>query len=70
MGNNHETRQASEMGFLRRVKRCSELDRIRSEAKREKLQVFNLNETLKDYKQRWKEYLQRMSISRVGQTSL
>ena len=31
---------------------------------RKELQVFNLNEKLKDYKQRWEEHLERMSDSR------
>ena len=35
------------MAFLRVVKRCSKLDRVRNEAIREVLQVFNLNEKLK-----------------------
>ena len=37
-----------------------------NEAIREELQVFNLNEKLKDYKQRWKEHLKRMSDSRLA----
>ena len=36
--------QASEMAFLRRVKRFYKLDSIRNEAIREELEVFNLNE--------------------------
>ena len=44
--------QASEMAFLRGGKRCSKLDRIKDEAIREELQVFNSNEKLRDYKQR------------------
>ena len=43
---------------------CSKLDRIKNEAIREALQVFNFNENLKDYKQRWKERLERMSDPR------
>ena len=31
-------------------KRCSKLDRMKNEVIREKLQLFNLNEKLKDYK--------------------
>ena len=40
--------RALKMAFLRGVKRCSKLDRIRNEAIREELQVFKLNEKLKD----------------------
>ena len=57
--------QASETAFLRGVKRCSKLDRIRNEPTREELEVFNLNEKLKDYKQRWKEHLERTLYSRL-----
>ena len=54
------------MAFLRGVKKCSKLDRIKNEAIREELQVFNLNENLKDYNQRCKEHLVRMSDSRLA----
>ena len=43
------------MAFLRGVKRCSEPDRTKNKAIREELHVFNLNERLKDYENRWKE---------------
>ena len=36
--------QGSEMAFLRGVKRCSKLVRIKNEPTREELQIFNLNE--------------------------
>ena len=52
------------MTFLRGVERCSKLDPIRNEAVKGELQVFNLNEKLKDYKQRRNEQLERMSDSR------
>ena len=57
--------QITEMTFLRGLKRCSKLDRIRNEATREKLQVFNLIEKLKDCKQRWKEHFERISDSKL-----
>ena len=37
------------MAFLRGVKSCSKLDRIKNETVREEIQVFNLNEKLKDH---------------------
>ena len=46
--------QASETACLRGVNRCSKLERIRNFAVRQKLQVFNLNEKVKHYKQRRK----------------
>ena len=51
------------MAFLRGVKRCSKLNRIKNEVTRKELQVFNLNAKLKDYKQRWKEHSDGMSGS-------
>ena len=54
------------MAFLRGVKRCSKVYHIKNEAIREELKVFNLNEKLKDYKQRWKGRLERMSDSRLA----
>ena len=53
------------MAFLRGVKWCSKLDLIKNEARREELQVINLYERLKDYKQRWKEHFERVSDSRL-----
>ena len=46
------------MSFLGGVKRCSKLDHIRNEAIREDLQVNNLKQKLKHYKQRYKEHLE------------
>ena len=43
--------QASGIAFLRGVKRRSKLYRLKNEAVREELQVFNLNGKLKEYKQ-------------------
>ena len=44
------------MAFLRGIK--GKLDRIKNLAISEKLQVFNVPERLKYYKQRWKEHLE------------
>ena len=38
------------------------IDHIKNKVIREELQVFNLNERLKDYKQQWKEHLEKMCI--------
>ena len=43
--------QASEMAYLRGVKRCSKFDRIKNKAIWEELQVLNFNEKLEDYEQ-------------------
>ena len=45
---------------------CSQRDLIKNESIREELQVFDLNEKLKDYKQRRKEHLETMSDSRLA----
>ena len=62
------------MVFIRGVKRCFKLDRIRNEAIREELQIFNLNERLKAYKQWWKEHLEKFQIqdwpNKFGNTNL
>ena len=53
------------MAFLKGVKTWSKLHHIKTEAISKGLQIFNLNEKLNDYKQRWKEYLERMSDVRL-----
>ena len=58
--------QTLEMAFLRSVKRYSKLHRFKNVAIREEIQVFSLKEKLKDYKQRWKERLERLSDSRLA----
>ena len=55
------------MTFLRRVKRCSKLDRVKNKVLREELQVFYLNARLKDYKQRT---LKKNVIFKSGHTNL
>ena len=49
------------MAFLREIKRYFKLDGIRNDAVRKDLQVFNMNDKLKNYKQRWREHLESMS---------
>lgn len=57
--------QASEMKFLRQVKGCTRRDRIRNDAIREELSIYNMNVKLKEYRGKWKEHLQRMDDSRL-----
>ena len=54
------------MALLRGLKRCSQFDSMKNEAKREEIQVMKFNEKLKDYKQWWKEHLEQMSDSRLA----
>ena len=68
--------QPSGVAFLRGVKMCSKikLDRIKSDAIKEELQVLNLIKKLKDYKRRCNEHVERLSDSRwpnkAGNTNL
>ena len=57
--------QAAEMKFLRSVKRCSRLDRIRNENIREELKIYNLNERIEENREKWKEHLNRMENERI-----
>ena len=45
--------------FFRGINRCSKSDRLKNDATGEELKIFNLIERLRDYKQLWKEHLQR-----------
>ena len=53
------------MSFLRRVKGCSRIDRIRNETIRQEPQVFNLNDKIKFNRNKWQEHLERMQQYRI-----
>jgi len=57
--------ETSEMRFLRQVKGCTILDKIRSEAIREELEVLPLINKIKEYRIRWSQHLHRMSSDRI-----
>ncbi|KAJ4432143.1 hypothetical protein ANN_20759, partial [Periplaneta americana] len=57
--------QAAEMRFLRRVKGCTRRDLIRNEDIRKELDIYNINEKVEDYKEKWKEHLSRMDNERI-----
>lgn len=57
--------QASEMKFLRQVKGCTRQDRIRNEEIRGELDIYNMNQRLKNYKQQWWEHIERMDDTRL-----
>lgn len=57
--------QTTEMKFLRNVKGCTKRDLITNENIREELEIFNINERLKDFKQNWKEHVDRMPDTRL-----
>jgi hypothetical protein len=57
--------QAVEMRFLRSVKGCTRLDKIRNEDIRKELGVFSINDRTRRYRQDWLEHVERMEEERV-----
>lgn len=62
--------QASEMKFLRRVKRCTLMDKIKNEDIRQELNIFSLNEKINEYRSRWVQHLRRMPHERIPRHAL
>ena len=62
--------QTQEMKFLRRVKGCTRLDRIRNEDIRRELNVDSLNDLVKDLRKDWKEHVDRMELNRIPSKAL
>ncbi|KAJ4429720.1 hypothetical protein ANN_21924 [Periplaneta americana] len=57
--------QTAEMRCLRRVKGCTRRDLIRNEDIRKELNIYNRNDKVEDYKEKWKEHLSRMDNERI-----
>jgi hypothetical protein len=57
--------QSSEMLFLRSVKGCSRIDRIKNDDIQQELNMFTLKDKIKDNKVRWCQHLNRMSEDRL-----
>jgi hypothetical protein len=57
--------QSSEMLFLRSVKGCFRIDRIKNDDMRQELNIFTLTGKIKDNKVRWCQHLNRMSEDRL-----
>lgn len=57
--------QATEMRFLRQVKGCTRQDHIRNTDIRTELNIYSICDRINDYKQKWKEHLERMSDTRI-----
>jgi hypothetical protein len=58
--------QAAKMRFLRSVKGCTRLDKIRNEDIRNELGVFSVNDRIRRrYRQDWLEHVERMEEGRV-----
>lgn len=63
--NNERRITTSEMRFLRSTAGYSLRDRKRNEDIREELKIFNITDKIKDYRQQWKEHLERMEHDRL-----
>lgn len=57
--------QTAEMRFLRRIKGCTREDRLRNEAIREELQIYNINDKIEEQKENWRQHLHRMDNRRI-----
>jgi hypothetical protein len=57
--------QAAEMKYLRTVKGCSRLDRIRNKDVRNELGISPLSKKLIGCRNKWKAHLQRMEHTRI-----
>ena len=71
IGRREESRlQSAEMWFLRAVKGCTRLDRIRNDDIRAELRMQPLNAKIKSYRNRWKEHVERMPARRIPKDAL
>jgi hypothetical protein len=70
MGNHEMRQEAAEMRFLRRVKRYTRLDKIRSEVIRKELEISGIQDRISKYKQNWINYLERMYNTRLPKHAL
>jgi hypothetical protein len=57
--------QAAEMNYLRTVKGCTRLDRIRNEDIMNELGISPLSEKIIECRNKWKAYLQGMEHTRI-----
>ncbi|KAK9877518.1 hypothetical protein WA026_018626 [Henosepilachna vigintioctopunctata] len=57
--------QAAEMRYLRSVKGCTLLDRIRNDDIRRELKIFNLCDRIREYRNCWQDHVQRMTDARL-----
>jgi hypothetical protein len=53
------------MLFLRSIKGCSRIDRIKNDDIRQELNIFTSKDKIKDNKVRWCQHLNRMSEDRL-----
>jgi hypothetical protein len=57
--------EAAEMRFLRSVKGCTRLDKIRSEVIRKELEMDGIQDVRSKHKQNWINYLKRTDSTRL-----
>ena len=57
--------QAVGMKFLRSVKGCTILDKLRNDTIYQKLKIFCLSDKIKQYRQDWKRHVQHMPRGRL-----
>ena len=62
--------QFSEMKFLRSVKGCSIMDKIRNEDIRKKLKIMPILVKIRKYRTQWKEHLERMDKNHIPKSAM
>ena len=62
--------EVAEMRFLRSVKACSRLDKIRSEVIRKELEISGIQDVRSKHKQYWINHLERMDNTRLPKHAL
>ena len=62
--------EATDMRILRRVKRYTRLDRIRSEVIRKELEISGIRDARSKHKQNWINHLERMDNTRLPKHAL
>ena len=62
--------QAAEMKFLRSIKGCTILDKIRNEDIRRELKIFCVKDKIQEYRQDWLDHVQCMPRRRLPRAAL
>lgn len=55
------------MGFLRQVKGCTRIDLVRNDDMQSELNIYAILEKISEYKNRLKQYVNRMGNQRLPQ---
>ena len=58
--------QASEMKFLRLVKRCTRLDHLTNNFICSNLKIYSIYHKIIDYQHKWKEHVEQMDKKRLS----